>query len=80
MEKIEVANPIRMKGYTLVPIEKTLIAHQSDEASVWCYGSKQLVALVVQTASGIQAHSLESGQMTISELRNIVPEIDSMLN
>ena len=83
MDKIEIGNPVRIQDHTLVPIEKTFVVHQSNRKGFWCCGSKQLVALVVQTAASVQAYRLEGDEavgaspIPISELRNIVPDIEA---
>ncbi len=79
MDKIEIGKAIRVKDQMLVPIERTSIVHDTNERGCWCHGSKQLIALVVQTASGIQAFDMEAGPITMRELKNTVPEIEAYL-
>ena len=79
MQKIEVGDPRRVRGHTVVPVEKTEIHLESYGAGVWCYGSKHLVALVVQSATGVRAYDQDGGNMTMNDLRNIAPDIEAYL-
>ena len=64
----------------LVPIERTSIFCATDETPSVCFGSKQPIALIVKSASGIHAYDLEVGrQLSISELKSRVPEIERFL-
>lgn len=80
MDKIKVGTPIRLKDHLLVPIEKSSVSHDTAEAAAWCRGSKELIALVVQTSSGMQAFDMDGGQIAISELKKTVPGIQAYLN
>ena len=79
VETIEVGNPIRARDHVLLPIERTSMIHDSDAQRCWCHGSKQLIGLVVQTAFGTEVFEMETGPMTISELKKILPELEARL-
>ena len=74
-DRIEAGKPIRVQDHVLIPIERTTIFHHAGEPGCWCQAAKQLIALVVRTASGVQAHDMEIGTITMAELRERVPEI-----
>lgn len=79
IEKIKVGNPIRAKDHVLIPIERTSIRHSIYKNDCWYHGSKQLIALVVKTVSGIQVIDVETGPITISELKTTLPELQAYL-
>ena len=85
MDSIATGDPIVISGHTLLPIEKSTIVHISDEQGSWCYGSKELVALVVKTASGTQVFGMatgpvvDSGRMSLDKLRESLPDIGACL-
>ena len=78
--KIEVGNSIHVKDHTLVPIEESSILHDPDKERCWWYGSKRLIAFVIQSPSGIQAYNAAAGRITIQEVKQIVPDIENCLN
>ena len=79
-EYFAVGVPIQVASNTLLPIEKTTILCDPAFDLGCFYASKVLVALVVKTPLGVQAFDIESGAITVDELKRIAPEVETHLN
>ncbi|GGX74211.1 hypothetical protein [Saccharospirillum salsuginis] len=77
--QLQLGQPIRTMGMTLIPIGHLQIEHSEHTGAFWFHGSLDPVALVIQGPEGVIARDVEGRELCLQSLIERLPELASRL-
>jgi hypothetical protein len=78
-EAVRAGTPVTVGSVTLLPIERVVLRSEWRDTSVWFSAAKEPYALIVRDSGGIRA--IDAGDLAVSldELREKVPGLETVL-
>jgi len=70
---------LRVGPVTVLPIERTLLNAYQGDGRLWLSSTKEPYALIVRDAAGTRVLGVSAATVSLAALRELVPELDTML-
>lgn len=78
-KKVEIGDPIIVRGVTLVPVIEQSLNYWYGKNPVSFFGVKQPVAIIVVSASGKRAYRASGEEVSLAQLIQEIPGIGELL-
>ncbi len=78
-KRVTTGNPIAVAGITLILVTRSSINCQPSGSSIFFFGVKQPVSIVVASQSGKKAFEISGKEIPLDKLIQEVPSLDKAL-
>jgi hypothetical protein len=78
-ETLRAGVPLAIGGVTLLPIERVVMHADHGNIGAWFSAAKEPYAIVVRDADGICAFDANATRVSIEQLRDTIPDLDTVL-
>ena len=79
IDYITTESPVHSGSITLIPVVNIQLDSQATKTDSWISAHKVPLAVVVCSHTGIQAVDITASKISIDDLRNMVPKLDSVI-
>ena len=76
MKKLVAGKPIKIRTYTIIPIEEIRFYNKNIKNNFFIYGSKNPKGIIVLSSGDQQAFDIHSNELQIDELMDKVEGLD----